>query len=166
MNALRNSRLLKLGDFEVWRRRGAASLLLAAALIIAYWILWVLDRGAVASAHNPSYTAFEQAFPLADAWLLGAALTAAIQLWRRRPSALLWVSVVGGAGMYLFSMDVLYDIQHGIYANGHGGVIELAINIATAALSIGGMSAGWYFRHHLDAGSPSSSSSSAPSQGL
>ena len=166
MSALRNSRLLKLDDFEVWRRRGAASLILAAAVIVAYWVLWVLDRDAVASAHSPGYIAFEQSFPLADAWLLGAALIAAVQLLRRRASALVWVSVVAGAGLYLFSMDVLYDLQHGIYANGHGGATELAINLATAALSVGGLSAAWRFRHHLQPNSPSDSSSPAPRGGL
>jgi hypothetical protein len=124
-----------------------------------------VDCDGVASAHTPGYIAFEQSFPLADAWLFGAALIAAVQLLRRRPGALVWVFVVGGAGIYLFSMDVLYDLQHGIYATGHGGTTELLINLATAALSIAGMSVTWHFRHQLQPSSPSSSSSSAPPGG-
>ncbi len=73
-------------------------------------------------------------------------LAAAIQLWRRRPSALARGFVVGGAGFYLCAMDVLYDLEHGIYTKGQGGVIELAINLATAASSIGVVSVGWHFR--------------------
>ena len=34
-------------------------------------------------------------------------------------------------------MEVLYDLQHDIYGKPHGGSTELAINVATAALSIG-----------------------------
>ena len=61
----------------------------------------------------------------------------------------MWLEILGGAGMFLCAMDVLYDLQHGIYAKPTGGGTELAINIATAALSIGVMRFGWRFRHRL-----------------
>lgn len=51
--------------------------------------------------------------------------------------------------MYLCAMDVLYDLEHGIYTTGRGGTFEFAINLATAAWSIGGMIIGWHFRHEL-----------------
>jgi ferric-dicitrate binding protein FerR (iron transport regulator) len=146
---LRGFRLLGLDDFEVSRRRGAGLLIFASALVLAYWVLWFSDRGVVASDHTSQYISFEQSFPLADAWLLAAMVVAAIQLWRRRPSALAWGFVVGGAGVYLCAMDVLYDLEHGTYTKGQGGTIELAINLATAAMSIGVMSVGWHFRHEL-----------------
>jgi hypothetical protein len=149
VGALQSSRLLKLDDFEVWRRRGAGLLIFASVLVVAYWALWFTDRSVVASDHTAEYIAFEQSFPIADGWLVGAAVLAAIQLWRRRPSALAWVFVVGGAGIYLCAMDVLYDLEHGIYTKGQGGAIELAIILATAAWSIGAMSVGWHFRHEL-----------------
>jgi hypothetical protein len=148
-SALRGFRPLGLDDFELWRRRGAGLLLFSSVLVSVYWVLWFSDRGVVASNHTAGYISFEQSFPLADAWLLAAMLAAAIQLWRRRPSALAWGFVVGGAGLYLCTMDVLYDLEHGIYTKGQSGLIELAINLATAALSIGVMSVGWHFRHEL-----------------
>jgi hypothetical protein len=146
---LPGSHLLGLGHFEAWRPRVIALLIFTAALLVAYWAAWSADRGAVASDHTAQYIAFEQSFPLADGWLLTAALIAALQLWRRRPSALLWLLVLGGAGVYLCAMDVLYDLQHGIYSNGHGGAIELAINILTAVLSVGLLASAWDFRNEL-----------------
>jgi len=152
-SALPGSRLLGLGHFEAWRPRVIALLIFTATLLVAYWVAWFADRSVVASDHTAQYTAFEQSFPLADGWLLTAALIAALQLWRRRPSALVWLLVLGGAGVYLCSMDVLYDLEHGIYSNGQGGAIELAINILTAVLSIGLLASAWDFRDELLASS-------------
>lgn len=144
----RESRLLAF-DFEAWRVGVMRWLVVTSALVVAYWVLWVIDRGIVAADHTAQYAAFEQSFPLADAWLLTALLMAGVQLWRRAPSALAWVFVVGGASMYLCGMDVLYDMQHGIYTKGGAGMIELAINVITAASSVGIMAFGWHFRHAL-----------------
>jgi hypothetical protein len=141
--------LLGLDDFELWPRRGVWLLSVTAASVVAYWVLWFTDRGIVASDHTAPYISFEQSFPLADGWLLAAAVAAAIQGWRRRPSALLWLLVVGAAGIYLCALDVLYDLEHGIYTKGQGGAIELAINLATAAMGIGALSVGWHFRHEF-----------------
>lgn len=142
-------RLLALEDFEVWRPRLTGLLVLTSALLVTYWVIWFADRGLLASDDTAGYIAFEQSFPLADAWLTGAALLAAIQLWRRRQSALMWLTILGGAGMYLCAMDVLYDLQHGIYTKPNGANTEIAINIATAALSIGVIRFSWRFREHL-----------------
>lgn len=146
---LPGSHLLGLGHFEVWRPRVIALLIFTAALLVTYWVVWTTDRGIVASNHTAQYIAFEQSFPLADGWLLTAALIAALQLSRRRPSALLWLLVLGGAGVYLCAMDVLYDLQHGIYSRGDGGAIELAINILTAVLSTGLLASAWDFRNEM-----------------
>jgi hypothetical protein len=59
------------------------------------------------------------------------------------------VLVIGGAGLYMCAMDVLFDLQHGIYTKGQGGAIEFAINLVTAASSAGIMIFGWHFRHAL-----------------
>jgi drug/metabolite transporter (DMT)-like permease len=139
-STLRCFRLLGLDDFEVWRQRVMGLLIFTSALLVAYWAAWFADRGIVAS---------EQSFPLADVWLLGAALLSAIQLWRRRPSALMWLLVLGGAGVYLCALDVLYDLEHGIYTKSHGGVIELTINLITAALSTGLLASAWRYQHEL-----------------
>jgi hypothetical protein len=76
-------------------------------------------------------------------------LMSVLQLRRRQPSALLWLTVTGGAGVYLVALDVLYDLQHGVYARPQGGVIELGINVLTAALSVGLLRFAWRFRREL-----------------
>ncbi|MEI7747321.1 MAG: hypothetical protein WCJ28_07260, partial [Actinomycetota bacterium] len=44
--------------------------------------------------------------------------------------------LAAGAGVYLFCMDVLYDLEQGIWTKGANGLTELAINILTISLSI------------------------------
>lgn len=151
-------------DFEVTRLRAIAVLILASVLITGYWIAWVADRGIVASDHTAQYIAFEQSFPLADGWLLAAALLAAIQLWRRRPTALLWLLVVGGISVYLCALDVLYDLEHGIYTKGQVGATELAINLATAAFAIGVMRNGWRYRDQVLGNSTATSTSASSAE--
>src|ERR1700759_612230 len=110
-------------------RRGVQRMLaIAIGVDLLYWLLWFVDRSAVASDDRPAYVEFENAFPLADAWLAVACLAALVSLRRRSPTALLWLIAAGGGGLYLFGMDVLYDLEHGIYAKGGGGIIEAAIN--------------------------------------
>ena len=112
----------------------------AVVVLVAYWTAWYVDRDLVASDHTRSYVDFENAFPLADAWL-GVCVVLALRAVRRQsPTLLLWLLTGGGAGVYLFGMDVLYDLEHGIYAKGAGGVIELGINLLTLGLSA------WFLR--------------------
>jgi hypothetical protein len=118
-------------------RRAMAGLLLAAALLIAaYWLAWLLHRSLVASETGAAYVQFEDAFPLADGWLAVCLVAAAYCLVTARRAALFWLLAGGGAGLYLFAMDVLYDLQHGVWGKGGNGVIELVINVVTLALSL------------------------------
>jgi hypothetical protein len=132
------------------RRLVIVLLVLAAALVVAYWTAWYVHRTWVASSTDSSYEDFENAFPLADGWLALTALLAAEALQRSRPTALLWLLAAGSAGVYLACMDVLYDLQHGIWwEGGGGGLIELAINAITVGLSTTGLVLGWRYRHVL-----------------
>ncbi|MER8186430.1 hypothetical protein [Kitasatospora sp. NPDC094015] len=117
-------------------RPAAALLALAAVLVVAYWVIWYTDRAVLAAAGTAAYEEFENAFPLADLWLAGTLLTAAVLVARRRRAAGYWLAVAGSAGAYLFCMDVLYDLQHGIWTRGAGGAIEAGVNVATLALSV------------------------------
>ena len=118
-------------------RRAMAGLLLAAALLIAaYWLAWLAHRSLVASETGAAYTQFEDAFPLADGWLALCLVAAAYCLVTARRAALFWLLAGGGAGIYLFAMDVLYDLQHGVWGKGANGVMELVINLVTLALSL------------------------------
>jgi hypothetical protein len=123
-------------DFERWRMGITAGLITAAVLIVAFWVLWWADRGLIASRATGPYYAFEEGFQLADGWLLVAVLAAAIQLIRRRGDALVWLVAAGGAGLYLLGMDMYYDLGHGIYGHGTGGVTETVIDILLAAGSV------------------------------
>ncbi|MEO6472937.1 MAG: hypothetical protein ABIR57_13205 [Aeromicrobium sp.] len=130
--------------------RGVRLMLVAAlAIDVAYWSIWFVDRSWLASETTDAYYAFENAFPLADAWL---GLTCLLALWaltRESPTALLWLIAAGSAGMYLFGMDVLYDLENDIYDKGAGGLIELAINLITLAFSVISLHWAWSNRDAL-----------------
>src|ERR1700710_2625275 len=102
-------------------------LVVAILLDITYWTLWFSNRDWIASEHTQAYYDFENAFPLADLWLGVACLLALITLRAGRPSALLWLLCSGSAGLYLFSMDFLYDVENGIFTKGGGGAFEAVI---------------------------------------
>ena len=125
-------------------RRLTVAGFIALAVLVVYWTLWYTARDSVASAvqsdQTHAYYDFENAFPLADAWLGVCVLLAVRGIRKGSPSALFWLLTGGGAGVYLFCMDVLYDLEHGIYATGAGGVIELGINLLTLGFSV------WFLR--------------------
>jgi len=135
--------------FRRSRRVVGAGLIVAAGLLVAFWVLWWSDRGLVASRTTASYFRFEDDFALADGWLLGTLIAAAVQLSRRRANALLWLIAAGGAGLYLLGMDMLYDLTHQIYASNSGGVIELLIDILVAGASVGVLWWSWRYRRSL-----------------
>jgi len=113
---------------------------IALTVLVAYWVLWYTARDVVQSDHTHAYYDFENAFPAADAWLGLCVLLALRAVRAGRPTALFWLLAGGGAGVYLFCMDVLYDLEHGIYAKGAGGLAELGINLLTLGLSA------WFLR--------------------
>jgi hypothetical protein len=124
-------------------------LLIAVAAISAYWIGWYTSRGTVASVHSQSYTDFVNAFPVADAVAAAALLLGALALKPLRPSALLWLLVGGGAAAFLCAIDVLYDVEHGIWVSGASGLAEAAINVATAYVSVRCVTWAWARRNLL-----------------
>jgi hypothetical protein len=131
------------------RRLVLVTLVSSAALMAVYWTLWFTARGAVASNHRPAYVEFEDAFPLADAWVTYCLLAGWWAIRRGRDVAVLWLLAGGGAGLYLFGMDVLYDLERGIWWRwGAGGVIELVINLLTLTVSAGVMR--WAWRHRVE----------------
>lgn len=135
------------------RARLALLLLAVAAITVLYWVLWFADRSLLASETNSAYYQFENAFPLADGWWVATLVGAAWALITRRPAAVGFLLVSGGAGLYLFGMDVLYDAEHGIWSKGAGGAIEAAINAATLAINVGVLRWAWRRREVLLAGS-------------
>jgi hypothetical protein len=111
------------------------AMLLAIFLTVAYWTLWYATRSAVASNHRSAYYEFENAFPLADGWIVVCLIASILALRRHSAAAALWLAASGGAGIYLFGMDVLYDVEQRVWwRSGAGGWLELAINLLTLAL--------------------------------
>jgi hypothetical protein len=127
-------------------------LVVAAVILIAYWSIWFVDRTVLASETTQAYYDFENAFPLADGWLLLTCVAGFVTLTRRRPAALFWLLCAGSAGLYLFGMDLLYDLEHGIFDNGSAGLTELAIVTITFAFSVLVLWWAWSRRDELLAG--------------
>jgi len=127
-------------------------LVVAILLDITYWSLWFADRSSIASLNTEAYYQFENAFPLADAWLGIACVMALITLNRRHPQALLWLLAAGAAGLYLGCMDLLYDIENDIFTQGGGGAFELIIVVLTWAFSLTALNWSWRHRAELLAG--------------
>ena len=134
-------------------RRVIPAMLVVAILVdIVYWVLWFADRGAIASRHTRAYYDFENAFPLADLWLGIACVAALVTFVRRRPATLFWLLAAGAAGLYLGSMDLLYDLEHGIFTEGTGGAIEAFIVALTWAFSLTALIWSWRHRGELLSG--------------
>ena len=131
------------------RRTVIVMLVVAIALDAAYWSIWFTRRDWIASEHTQAYYDFENAFPLADLWLGLACLLALVTVVRRRPTALLWLVATGAAGLYLGSMDLLYDLEHDIFGKGGGGAFEAVIVAVTWTFSIIVLRFAWMHRGEL-----------------
>jgi len=137
----------------------------------AYWVVWFgIDRSWLATANTPAYYTFENAFPLSDGWMAVTAALGAIALQRRRAEALLWTLLAGSASLYLAGMDILFDLENGIYKSGDLGnlVVELFIN---AGCLVGGaaiVAFAWKHRRYflglegVEAGASSAPARDAP----
>jgi hypothetical protein len=137
---------------ERGRRRVASALLAGATLLVLYWAAWLLDRTLLAADTRPAYFEFEGAFFLADVWLATCLVAGARALTARRSSALLWLLAAGGAGGFLVAVDVLYNLQHGVWFASQRGLTELVRNLATGAGTVGLFAWAWPRRAELLAG--------------
>jgi hypothetical protein len=86
---------------------------------------------------------------------------ALVTLVRRQPAALLWLIATGAAGLYLGSMDLLYDLEHGIFGKGGGGAFEAVIVAVPWVFSVTVLRFAWTSRAAL-LGSDSGTSPHAP----
>jgi hypothetical protein len=137
---------------ERGRRRVASALLAGATLLVLYWAAWLLDRTLLAADTRPAYYEFESAFFLADVWLATCLVAGARALTARRSSALMWLLAAGGAGGFLVAVDVLYNLQHGVWFASQRGLTELVRNLATGAGTVGLFAWAWPRRAELLAG--------------
>ena len=131
----------------------ALYLLTVALLTTAYWVVWFLIPGGQQSlAAMPGelcHATFENAFPVADAWMAFCAAIAGWQLLQGHARAIPWLYMAGSAGIYLFSMDVLYDLQNGVYLSISdptisGAVItEIIVNLGTLVFAAWSLRWAW-----------------------
>lgn len=108
--------------------------------MVAYWFAWFVTPSVV-QARTPAdpdyaiYVAYEQAFPLPDAFVTLAALIGVIGLWKMHDWGFLAMLLAGGGALFLGLEDLLYDLQHNMFVpfNSAAG-IELAIVLVIMAL--------------------------------
>ncbi|HEX6487257.1 MAG TPA: hypothetical protein VF137_00070 [Candidatus Dormibacteraeota bacterium] len=133
------------------RRAVIAALATVTLLIVAFWVIWFFgDRSLVATEARPAYFEHEESFVLADSWLALCTAAGAVTLTRRSPLALFWVLAGGGAGLYLGSMDALYDLRRNDwFGAGPSGYVEMAIVVITWALSLTLLTWAWRSRASL-----------------
>jgi hypothetical protein len=126
-----------------------ALLWIAVAVVVAYWVVWFfIDRSALASLDTPSYFAFESSFPLADGWLAVTWAASAALLGARRPSAMFWLLASGSASLYLGFMDILFDLENGVYRASDTGAVatEIVINVSSLGIGVWTLWFGWAHR--------------------
>lgn len=97
-------------------RTHAVLMLIVAAGTAAYWLAW-FTTGTVQTSAERCYLVFENAFPLADAYMAAAFVAGAVLLRRRRPAAVPVGIAAGSAMTFLGLMDLLYDLEHGKFAD-------------------------------------------------
>jgi hypothetical protein len=88
---------------------------LSAVVTLLYWVAF-FTSGDVQSSEAECYLVFERAFPAADSWLAAACVAAAEGLRRRREWAVPFGIAAGSAAVYLGCMDVLYNLENGMYS--------------------------------------------------
>ena len=129
------------------RAAGVLQLVMAAGLV-GFWVIFFAgppprfpdpDRARV-------YEAFESAFPLADLVLALALTVGGAGLLRRSaigPPASL---AAAGALVFLGLLDVLFDVEQGLYARGSAAMrVETVINVW--CLAVGPFLMRWFWRH-------------------
>jgi FtsH-binding integral membrane protein len=137
---------------ERGRKRMVGALLAGAALLLCWSVAWLVDRHLLASDTRPAYYEFQAAFVLADVWLAACLVAAARALHHRRAAALLWLLAAAGAGGFLVGVDLLYNLQHGVWFASGRGLAELVRNLLTGAGTVGLFAWAWPRRAELLAG--------------
>ena len=114
--------------------------LFAVVAVCLYWITWFaapqfIQARAPADPDYQIYVNYGQAFPLADGWLALASLVGVLGLRRMRDWGFLFMLLAGGAAIFLGLMDLLYDLEHSMFAPFTAeAAVELVIVILLLAL--------------------------------
>lgn len=92
----------------------AVLLIVTAVVTVAYWLDFFL-RGTVHVVEEEWYLRFERSFPVADAWMAGASLVAAIGLLGDRSYGVVFGLAAAGALLFLGLMDLTFNVQNGLF---------------------------------------------------
>ncbi len=129
----------------------AVTLLIGAIGGLLYWVAF-FTSGSVQATDHECYLVFERAFPAADAWGIATSLLAARGLWLGKPAAVLFGIAAGSAMIFLGLMDVLYNLQHDMYALANPEMMaEIAINLFALVVGPGTIAWAWHHRRALGA---------------
>ena len=91
----------------------ALMLLSTAVFALVFWASFFSGSGHI--TEDKCYLTFEYAFPAADTWAAVTATIGAIGLLRRKSWGVLFTLLAASAGIFLGLMDLLFDIQYGIF---------------------------------------------------
>ncbi|HEY3313072.1 MAG TPA: hypothetical protein VGK00_15635 [Anaerolineales bacterium] len=108
--------------------------------IVAYWYAWFFAPEIV-QARTPAdpdyaiYIAYEQAFPLPDAFVALASLAGVFGLLKMRDWGFLSMLLAAGGAFFLGLEDLLYDLQQNMFSPfNDAAAIELAIVVVIMTL--------------------------------
>ncbi len=116
----------------------AVLLLLGAVFIVAYWLNYFFV-GTVNVVPDYWYSAYQDSFPVADGWMALCMLLAGIGLWRGKWAGVLFGLMAGSALIFLATMDIAFNIEHGLYtllSKSGAMVTEVWINASTLGFGI------------------------------
>ncbi len=112
-----------------------AALIITFVATLAYWLIY-FTSGEVQVRQDEVYLAFENAFPVADAWMAICALLGAIGLLRKQAWGFLFALLAASSMIFLGLMDVTFNLNQGIYAlGGIETAIEVVINLFCLVVS-------------------------------
>jgi len=124
---------------------------LVGALTLLYWVLFFFVPNSVQSSTKESYLIFEHSFVIADVWMSVAFFLSAYYLVKKNLKGVLWGIVAGGTFVYLGAMDILYNLENGMYLHINGGMIgEIIINLASVIFGAIAINYMWKFMKSED----------------
>jgi hypothetical protein len=124
-------------------RLAAAIAFAGSGLLVLFWTLYFSGILAFGGG-DPVTTAFEAAFPVADAVLAAILLTAGLGLSRHRRWGRYGLTVGSAMTLYLGILDLTFYSRQGLYAPlGGDGAVELAVNLLCITGGLVGLTLGW-----------------------
>ncbi len=99
---------------------------------IVFWLLFLFVPNSVQSSTEKCYMVFQHSFIAADLWMCVAFFLSAYYLYHGSTAGVMWGIVAGGTFVFLGLMDILYNIENGMYKNINSGMFfEILINLTS-----------------------------------